>query len=154
MSAPSLQGRSVGILVADGSNGERINKLKKAAEAAGARVKIVAPFLIVKLSDGKVLEVDGQLAGTPSIEFDAIASVLDPAQAKVLARDADARDWFTDAFRHLKAIAACTGTQAILDAASIVRDDGVVRPEDINEFVTKAKSRQWLRETTLSPIAP
>jgi catalase len=39
----TLEGRCVGILIADGSDGSAINAAKKAAIAAGATVKLVAP---------------------------------------------------------------------------------------------------------------
>lgn len=151
---PTLKGRCVGILVADGSNGANIAAIKKAVEAEGARVKIVAPAVTVKLKDGSQLAADGQLAGTPSIFFDAVASILAPDQAQSLAKDSDARDWFADAFRHLKAIAACKGTQIILDAISIDRDDWIVAPEDVATFLDKAKSRNWSREKSVQPKAP
>ncbi|HEX7617943.1 MAG TPA: catalase, partial [Verrucomicrobiae bacterium] len=62
----TLMGRSVGILIADGSDGDAIQNIKKAAAAAGAAVKIVAPKVSgVKLADGSLLAADGQLAGTP-----------------------------------------------------------------------------------------
>src|SRR4029079_5624518 len=40
---PTLEGRSVAILVADGSDAAAIKRLSKAAKDAGAAVKIVAP---------------------------------------------------------------------------------------------------------------
>src|SRR6202161_1812481 len=39
----TLQGRAIGILIADGSDGDLVKKIKKAAIEAGAAVKIVAP---------------------------------------------------------------------------------------------------------------
>jgi catalase len=39
----TLQGRAIGILIADGSDGALVKKIKKAAIEAGAAVKIVAP---------------------------------------------------------------------------------------------------------------
>ena len=39
----TLEGRAIGILIADGSDGAVIKKIKKAATDAGATVKIVAP---------------------------------------------------------------------------------------------------------------
>jgi hypothetical protein len=64
----TLMGRAVGILIADGSDGAVIKKIKKAATDAGATVKIVAPKVGgAKLADGSMLAADGQLAGTPSV---------------------------------------------------------------------------------------
>ena len=49
-------GRAIGILIANGSDGAVIGKIKKAATDAGAIVKIVAPKVGgVKLADGLIL---------------------------------------------------------------------------------------------------
>jgi catalase len=148
----TLEGRCVAILVADGSDGPQVDALKAAAVAAGAAVKLVAPKMRVTLKGGKSLAVDGQLAGSPSVLFDAVASVLDPAEAAKLAKEAAAVDWFRDAFGHLKAIAACMGTQQILKAGGITPDAGVVDPKDVAKFIALAKTRQWAREPTLRTL--
>ena len=63
--------------MADGSDGAAIEAIKKAATDAGAAVKIVAPKVGgAMLADGSMLEADGQLAGTPSVLFDAVAVIL------------------------------------------------------------------------------
>lgn len=151
---PTLQGRCVGILVADGSNGTTVANLRKALEKAGAQVKIVAPKVGgALLKDGTQLPADGQLAGTPSAVFDAVASVLSPEMGAQLAREAVAVDWFRDAFGHLKAIAACKGTQAILQAGGIEPDAGVVDPADAQGFIAAAQTRQWAREPQVRTLA-
>lgn len=149
----TLEGRSVGILVADGSDGRQVDALRTAAEAAGATVKIVGPKRFVALKGGKPRKVDGQLAGTPSVVFDAVASVLSMDAAKILATEAAAVDWFRDAFGHLKAIAACNGTREhLFKAAGIAPDKGVVAPEDTDGFIKLAMTRQWAREPTLRTL--
>ena len=151
---PTLEGRAIGILVADGSNGTTVANLRKAVEKAGASVKIVAPKVGgAVLKDGTRLPADGQLQGTPSTVFDAVASVLSPEMGARLATDAAAVDWFRDAFGHLKAIAACKGTQAILQAAGIAPDAGVVDPADAQGFIAAAQTRQWEREPQLRTLA-
>ena len=73
----TLAGRTIGILIADGSDGAVIKKIKKAAADADANVKIVAPKVAgAKLADGSMLAAAGQLAGTPSVLFDAVAVIL------------------------------------------------------------------------------
>ena len=151
---PTLQGRCIGILVADGSNGTSVANLRKALEKAGATVKIVAPKVGgAALKDGTLLPADGQLAGTPSVVFDAVASVLSPDMGAQLAKEAAAVDWFRDAFGHLKAIAACKGTQAILQAGGIKPDAGVVDPADVQGFIAAAQTRQWERESLVRTLA-
>ena len=149
----TLEGRCVGILVADGSDAKAVATLREAAEAAGATVKLVAPKRYVALKGGKPRKADGQLAGTPSVLFDAVACVLTPDAAKTLAIEAAALDWFRDAFGHLKAIAACGGTRAhILPAAGIAPDQGVVDSGDVDRFIKLAKTRQWAREPNLRTL--
>ncbi|XDF34623.1 catalase [Paracidovorax avenae] len=151
---PTLQGRCIGILVADGSAPEPIAALRKAAEKAGAQVKIVAPKVGgAVLSDGSRLPADGQLAGTPSVVFDAVASVLAPQAGAQLAREAAAVDWFRDAYGHLKAIAACKGSQPILAAAGIEPDAGVLAPDNVSAFIKAATTRQWEREPKVRMLA-
>ena len=72
----TLDGRVIGILVSDGSNGAVIDEVRKAATEAGAKVKIVAPKGGAKLANGSLLEADGQLESMPSVLFDAIAVIL------------------------------------------------------------------------------
>jgi len=150
----TLKGRAVGILIADGSDGAVIEKIRKAATDAGATVKIVAPKIGgVKLAAGSMLTADGQLAGTPSVLFDAVAVVLSDAGAKALSKEGAAIDFVRDAFGHLKAIAVDTGGQALLRTANIPQDAGVIDANDNNTFITAAKTRQWNREKSVRTLA-
>jgi catalase len=150
----TLEGRCVGILINDGSDAATIKALRKAAESAGATVKIVAPKVGgAKLSDGKKLPADGQLAGTPSVVFDAVAVVLSEEGGKQLAKEAAAVDFVRDAFGHLKAIAADAGAQALLKAGNVGKDKGVVDAADSKAFIAAAKTRQWDREAKVRTLA-
>ncbi len=150
----TLAGRAVGILIADGSDGGVINKIEKAAVAAGAKVKIVAPKVgSVKLANGSMLAADGQLAGTPSVLFDAVAVILSADGAKTLSTEAAAIDFVRDAFGHLKAIAADKGGKTLLKIANVVPDPGVVDASDTSAFITAAKTRQWDREKLVRTLA-
>ncbi|WP_408950351.1 catalase [Lysobacter sp. Hz 25] len=150
----TLAGRCIGVLIDDGSDASAIKALRKAVEAAGARVKLVAPKVGgAKLSDGKHLAADGQLAGTPSLLFDAVALVLSDAAGKRLAKEAAAVDFVRDAYGHLKAIALDAGAQHLLRAAGIEPDAGVVAADKTAAFVKLAKVRQWDREPTLRTLA-
>jgi len=163
-SSPALQiigkmkdtflGRAVGILIADGSDGAVIKKIKKAAIDAGGSVKIVAPKVGgAKLADGSMLEVDGQLAGTPSVLFDAIAVILSDEGAKAMSKESAAIDFVRDAFSHLKAIAVDKGGQALLKVANVGQDAGVVDTDDKDAFIAAAKTRQWDREKSVRTLA-
>jgi catalase len=150
----TLMGRAIGILIADGSDGAAIMKLKKAATDAGASVKIIAPKVGgAKLADGSVLAADGQLAGTPSVLFDAVAVILSGEGAKTLSREGAAIDFVRDAFGHLKAIAADKGGEALLKSANVGQDAGVVNAKDKDAFIAAAKTRQWDREKSVRTLA-
>ena len=150
----TLEGRSIGILVADGSDGAVINKVKMAASDAGASVKIIAPKIGgVKLAGGSMLAADGQLAGTPSVLFDAVAVILSAGGAQALSNESAAIDFVRDAFGHLKAIAADKGAHALLKKANIARDAGVVSADDPKAFLAAAKTRQWDREKSVRTLA-
>lgn len=142
----TLAGRTVGILVADGSDLAAIENIRKAAAKAGASVKIVAPRVGgVKLADGTLLAADGQLAGTPSVLFDAIAVILSGEGAAI--------DFVRDAFGHLKAIAVDQGGRALLEIAHVGQDAGVVDAADDHAFIAAAKTRQWDREQSVRTLA-
>jgi catalase len=150
----TLKGRAVGILIADGSDGALIEKIKKAATDAGAAVKIVAPKVGgAKLADGSMLAADGQLAGTPSVLFDAVAVILSDKGANKLSMESAAIDFVRDAFGHLKAIAADEGGQMLLKAANVGKDAGVVDANTTAAFITAAKTRQWDRENLVRTLA-
>ena len=149
-----LQGRSIGILIADGSDVTVINNIKKAALKAGANVKIVSMKIGgAKLSDGSLLPVDGQLAGTPSVLFDAIAIILSKEGSKILSMEAAAIDFVRDAYGHLKAIATDIGGEVLLKNANIHVDPGVLNASEIDAFISAAKTRQWDREKSIRALA-
>ena len=150
----TLEGRTVGILIADGSDGDAINAAKKAVVDAGANVKIVAPKVgAIKLSDGSMLKADGQLAGTPSVLFDAVAVILSDEGAKMLSKDSAAVDFVRDAFGHLKAIGVDRGGHLLLDSALVKNDAGVCDISDTVAFIAAAKTRQWDREASVRTLA-
>jgi len=150
----TLMGRAIGILIADGSDGAVIAKIKAAATNAGATVKIVAPKVGgAKLANGAMLAVDGQLAGTPSVLFDAVAVILSDEGAKELSMEGAAIDFVRDAFGHLKAIAVDKDGRALLKMANVGQDAGVVDASDENAFIAAAKTRQWDREKSIRTLA-
>jgi catalase len=152
---PSLNGRTVGILVTDGADGAVVKAVRKAAEAEGASVKIVAPKIGgVTLKNGKLLAADGQLAGSPSVIFDAVALVLSADGCAQLLGESAAVDFVSNAFVHLKAIGFTAEARPLLDKAGVVADAGVV---DISKgpdgFLPPARTRQWAREPSVRTLA-
>jgi catalase len=98
----TLRGRVVAILVSEGSDGPAAEKVRKAATGAGASVKIMAPKVgEARLADGSMLAADGQLAGMPSVLFDAVTIILSEEGAKTLSMENAAIDFVRGAFGHL-----------------------------------------------------
>jgi catalase len=154
---PTLEGRCVGILVDDGSDARQVKRIADAVGRAKATLKVVAPRVGgVTLSDGSHLPADGQLAGTPSVVFDAVALVIGNGACARLTRDAAACDFVRHAFAHLKAIAFSADAAPLLEACGIgqaQRDGGVVPVDEVERFIAAASTRQWEREAQVHPLA-
>ncbi|HEU0123137.1 MAG TPA: hypothetical protein VFQ91_21585 [Bryobacteraceae bacterium] len=99
---------------------------------------------------GGTLRPGGQLAGSPSVLFDAVASILMPDQAAALSKDGAAVQWFMDAYAHCKSIAYCDATRVLLEKAHIEKDEGVV---GIEEFLRVGTQRHWDREAKVRDLA-
>lgn len=149
---PTLEGRTVGILIADGSDAGEQASLVDAITKAKGKAFIVAPKVGgAKLSDGKVRKADGQLAGSPSQLFDAVALVLSKAGCAALINEGAAVQWAMDAFGHLKAIGASDAAQPLLDKAGVVPDAGVTALD--GSFVEMAAKRFYEREAKVRNLA-
>ncbi|MBN9439371.1 catalase [Bosea sp. (in: a-proteobacteria)] len=151
----TLEGRTIGILVTDGADGEMINALKTAVETEGGKTKIVAPRIGgVSLKKGAKLKADGQLAGSPSVIFDAVALVLSEEGCSDLLDDAAALDFTKDAFGHLKAIGFSPQARPLLEKAGVFVDAGIVAlSDDPTAVVEAARTRQWDREARIRSLA-
>lgn len=151
----TLEGRKVAILVADGSDGAVVEAVRKSVEGDGGSVFIVAPKIGgAKLKDGSTLAADGQLAGSPSVLFDAVAIVLSDDGCAMLLKEGAAVDFAKDAFGHLKAIGHTPQAQPLLDKAGVEPDDGVVDlTADADGFIEPARTRQWDREPKVRILA-
>ena len=99
------------------------------------------------------MAADGQLAGTPSVLFDAVAVILSEKGAKALSVESAAIDFVRDAFGHLKAIAVDKGGQVLLKKANVGQDAGIVNTDDKDAFIAAAKTRQWDREKFVRTLA-
>ncbi len=146
--APTLKGRCVAILVTDGADGTVITALKKAIEGAGATAKIIAPRIGgVTVKDGSRLKADGQLAGSPSVLFDAVALVVSANGCTELLAEAAAVNFVRDAFGHLKCIGFTEEAKPLLDKADVEADAGIVAlSRTMLSFIEAASTRQWARE--------
>ena len=148
---PPMKGRKVGILFDEGSDKAAIDKLGKAVIDAGGTPFFVAPKVGELKLKGGTMKADGQLAGSPSVLFDAVACAIMPDQAKKLTTDGAALQWFMDAYGHAKTIGYCPATKEfILDKLGIDPDPGVIPNA---EFPNVAPARHWEREPKVRMLA-
>ncbi len=149
---PGVKSKMIGILVADGSDAAEVKSLKTEAESKGAVVKIVSPKVGgAKLADGSMLAADKQLAGGPSVVFEAVYVALSSDAATMLATQPGAVGWVSDAFSHLKVIGASHGAKALLDKAGVVPDEGIVMGGASAYLEAVAKGRVFAREPKVRP---
>lgn len=147
-----IKGSTIGVLVTDGADAALIRGIGNDATAAGARVRVIAPRIgAIRLSDGKDIVAEGQLAGTPSVVVDAVALVVSEDGCEALTQDAAAVQFVMDAYAHLKAIGYSPAAQALLDKAGVRPDAGVV-PLGGGQFSRIAGQRQWSREPQVRPL--
>jgi catalase len=143
-------GRKVGALVTDGVDAKILAALKKAVEAEGATLKLIAPEVGgVEDSDGTLHPADEKLEGGPSVLFDAVAILPSEKGATLLATFPAARDFIADATAHRKFIAYVEEAAALFEKASASIDDGFVllkTGKDCTTFIGKCrKLRFWAR---------
>jgi catalase len=148
----TLAGRMVGILIADGTDGALLDKVRSAVKAEGGATKVIAPRVgAITLKDGSTIDADGQLAGTPSVMVDAIALLLSSEATALLLKESAAVQFVMDAFGHLKAIGHTPATKPLLDKAGVEPDAGVVGLG--NDFIEAAKKRFYDREPKVRQLA-
>jgi catalase len=147
----TLKGRQVGILIADGSDAAELTALIEAITKEDGKAVVVAPKIgAVKLADGSMVKADGQLAGSPSQIFDAVAVLLSEAGTQMLLKEGAAVEFVMNAFGHLKAIGHTPEAKPLLDKAGVIFDDGIVSIEDL----PKAGGRRYFdREPSVRMLA-
>ena len=150
----TLQGRKVGCLVADGTDGKLVAALRSSTAKMRADFALVAPKVGGAVTaEGQLLPADFQLAGGSSVLFDTVFVALSAEAAKELSNEAAGVAWVHDAFVHCKIIGATSEAQPLLDAAGVVPDEGVILGRNANTFVAAAaKGRIWEREPKVRAI--
>jgi catalase len=151
---PTLEGRMIGCLIADGTDTAAVLALESAVAKQGADFKIVAPKVGGALgSDGNLIEADFQLAGGASVLFDHVFVLVSEAGARALANEAAAIAWLLDAYQHLKVIGASEGGRILLDQAQIPSDEGVFVGDEVETYLkAAAKGKVWQREPSVRTI--
>ncbi|MEI8699763.1 MAG: catalase [Mesorhizobium sp.] len=152
----SFGGRKVGVLVSDGVDAALFEQLRTAVEKEGAVMEVVAAKVGgVDAADGTQIEARHMIDGGPSVLFDAVVLMLSEPGAELLAKEAAAKDFVSDAFAHCKFIGFTSGAEALLAKAGVDADadEGLIRLESnktAEKFVQACrKLRLWAREAAV-----
>ncbi|MGY2048363.1 catalase [Methylobacterium sp. JK268] len=154
----AFTGRKVGALVTDGVDAALLAALREAVEAAGAMLELVAPAIGgVTASDGSHHPAQQKVNGGPSVLYDAVALLPSAEGAALLAREATARDFVSDAYAHAKFIAFAPTAKPLFDKAGLsAPDEGCIPlsgPKDVAGFLTACASlRYWPREAEVQAV--
>jgi catalase len=147
---PTLKGRKVGVLLADGFSAKTKNALVAAIKKEGATPAIIAPKVGGATdSSGAKHVAEMALSGSPSVLFDAVAVLAGPAGDKSLSADPNGISFLMDACRHLKAI-GLSGVSSLTEKAQVENLPGVTEVDSagaIAKFIDFAKNgKVWERE--------
>lgn len=149
----SFKGRKLGILLTDGSDAGLFNALTAEIDRAGGVWEVVAPKIGgVTFDNGSRVAGRHKIDGGASVLFDAVAVLPSADGAEILAMDASAKDFVSDAFAHCKFIAHTNAAATLLRKSRIPkeRDAGFFALDDMANITTFVEAlgqlRFWRRE--------
>jgi len=157
----TIKTRQIAILAADGVDGDSLNAMKQALEAAGAQTKIVAPHLgFIAAANGKQIKADQSFLTSASVLFDAVYVADGAKSAALLQGEPDAVHFVNEAYKHCKAIAANGAGAKLIEISAVgaklqnegktgekITEAGVIIDSSPNEFIKAiAQHRFWERE--------
>ncbi|WFD00408.1 hypothetical protein MYAM1_003157 [Malassezia yamatoensis] len=150
----TIEGRNIGILIADGSDKQQLESLVKAIKDQGGQKTLVGPRAHnIKLSDGSTIDADAILPGAPSVVFDAVAVVLTEEGVETLLGEVASIEWVQMAFSHLKGIGFSRSSEKLLKVGNVdLNDDGVTELSE-NKFIQVAGKRYHDREPRVRALA-
>ncbi len=119
---------------------------KLGAQSRSSRPRSAAP----RAADGNRSAADFQLAGGPSVLFDAVYVAVSSDGAALLSKEAAAVAWVHDSFSHLKVLGATKAAQPLLSAAGVIADAGVLTDPKPKTYLDKvALGRIYDREPSV-----
>ena len=156
----SFAGRKVGALVTDDTDATVLDALRDALATEGALLELIAPKIGgVTLSNGTHVPADQNVDGGPSVLYDAVALLASADGAALLAADAAAKDFVTDAHAHCKFVGHVESAGPLLAAAGVIDmlDDGYLPLDDdrssVSAFVEACRQlRFWEREPLVDQV--
>ena len=147
----TFKGRKLGILVSDGFNAEIFESVTNALKSEGANFEIIAPQVGgAKCSKGKHFKADQVINGGPSVLYDAVLVLTTEDGAEKLAAIAEAKDFVSDAYAHMKFIGFTNEAKPLFKAAGLDGkvDDGWIDLEahSADKFINTLRNlRYWER---------
>ncbi len=148
-----FEGRKLGVLLTDGADAALFNALAAAVEKEKAVLEVVAPKIAgATLSDGTKVTAQQKIDGGPSVLYDAVVVLASADGSALLAGDAAAKDFVTDAFAHCKFIGYSAEVMALFEKAGLADDldeacIALKAPKDAAAFLKAcAPLRFWDRE--------
>jgi catalase len=169
----SIETRKIAVLAADGVDVRGVERFVEAMRKRGAITEVLAPTAGGTLSGGSGGEVavDRSITSVASVLYDAVVVPCGPQSVETLGNDGYALHFVTEAYKHLKAVAAFGAGIELLrkagidgplaDGQDVVTAAGVVSTtaaEDtildqfFEDFASAlAKHRAWERETDSVP---
>src|SRR5690554_142154 len=152
----SFEGRKLGVFMSDGADAGLFNAIQNAIAEEGALLEVIAPTISgVTDSDGNVVVAKQKIDGGPSVLYDAVVILFSEKEAAMLANEATAKDFVTDAFAHCKfsgyspevaPLFKATGLQELLDEGC----GELTNPASVNVFMSNCHQlRFWKREPSV-----
>ncbi len=156
--------RRIAVLAADGFDYEALERIRLAAQEAGAHTKVVAPTgRAIVAADGRELAPDVTLLTASSVQFDATLVLDGEESVAALVQRGPALHWVNETYAHCKALGGLGAGVVLLSAADIPEVEfegegvqcclGVVTapPGAFDEFMAAfleavAAHRHWERE--------
>jgi catalase len=124
---PTLKGRSIGILVADGADPGLLSALQRLVRDKGGHPVLVASSRAgPRMKGGDMPEADIALDAAPSCLFDHVVVLGGTQGIARMAQMPAALAWLRDAWRHLKAIGLDSAAAQLAQASGIGHDAGIV----------------------------
>jgi catalase len=143
-----ITGRVIGVVAADGADLAGINKLRRAVEAQGAVLRLLAPSGGMIKRGRSAQTVERTFLTTRSIEYDALVIAAGNPSLK----DIKLTILLGELFRHCKVIGAWGDGKQVLTAAGIdvtapgiLLAEGVARPYTTDLFAAIGLHRAWAR---------
>jgi catalase len=154
----TIKTRQIAILAANGVDDASLTSIKKALEAEGAQVKIIAPGLgMIKGTTGQTIKVDQSFLHVASVLFDAAFIPGGSKSVQALINEPDALHFVNELYKHCKAIGAEAEGVDLLKASYIGKKltdkndtdalTGVIINASPKKFISAvAQHRFWERE--------